>query len=354
MIEPENSEILFARHGAAGVVTLNRPKALNALTRNMIRQLRAALDGWRNDPAVTRVVITAEGGRAFSAGGDLREIYDAGRADRHAEALGFFREEYELNAAIKRYPKPYVALIDGIVMGGGVGVSIHGSHRVAGERFLFAMPEVGIGFFPDVGGTWFLPRLSGEVGTYCALTGERLATADAVRAGVATHFVPAARHAELLDALGGTVSVDATLAAFSGAAGEGTVAKRREAIDRLFAGPGVENILARLDGEASADGGHSEWARATAATIRTKAPLSLKIALAQIRRGATWTFAQCMQAEFRIVSRVLRGFDFYEGVRAVIVEKDNQPHWRPSRLEDIDATQVERHFAPSDEELDLA
>jgi len=353
MIEPENSEILFARHGAAGVVTLNRPKALNALTRNMIRQLRAALDGWRNDPAVTRVVITAEGGRAFSAGGDLREIYDAGRAGRHAEALGFFREEYELNAVIKRYPKPYVALIDGIVMGGGVGVSIHGSHRVAGERFLFAMPEVGIGFFPDVGGTWFLPRLSGEVGTYCALTGERLATADAVRAGVATHFVPAARHAELLDALGGTVSVDATLAAFSGAAGEGTVAKRREAIDRLFAGPGVEDILARLDGEVGAGGVDTEWARATAATIRTKAPLSLKIALAQIRHGATWTFAQCMQAEFRIVSRVLRGHDFYEGVRAVIVDKDNQPRWRPSRLEDVDATQVEQHFAAIDEELDL-
>jgi enoyl-CoA hydratase len=353
MIEPENPEILFERRGAAGIVTLNRPKALNALTRNMIRQLRAALDGWRNDPAVTRVVITADGGRAFSAGGDLREIYDAGRAGRQAEALGFFREEYELNAAIKCYPKPYVALIDGIVMGGGVGVSIHGSHRVAGERFLFAMPEVGIGFFPDVGGTWFLPRLSGEVGTYCALTGERLATADAVRAGVATHHVPAERHAELLDALAGTVSVDATLAAFSDAAGEGSVAKRREAIDRLFAGPRVEDILARLDGEASAGGVDTEWAKATAATIRTKAPMSLKIALAQIRRGATWTFAQCMQAEFRIVSRVLRGHDFYEGVRAVIVDKDNQPRWRPSQLEDVDATQVERHFAASDEELDL-
>src|SRR5262252_1343546 len=253
MIEPENSEILFARHGAAGVVTLNRPKALNALTRNMIRQLRAALDGWRNDPAVTRVVITAEGGRAFSAGGDLREIYDAGRAGRHAEALGFFREEYELNAAIKRYPKPYVALIDGIVMGGGVGLSVHGSHRVAGDRFLFAMPEVGIGFFPDVGGTWFLPRLPGELGTYCALTGERLTAADSVAAGVATHRVASAKFPELIEALCGAVPVDALLAAFAEPAGQGPVTARRDAIDRLFRGDQVEDILACLDAAASQD-----------------------------------------------------------------------------------------------------
>src|SRR5215467_15782634 len=238
-------EILLDRRGTAGIVTLNRPAALNAVTRVMIGTLHGALERWRHDGRVSRVIVTAAGSRAFSAGGDLRQIYEAGRAGRQEESIAFWREEYALNAAIKRYPKPYVALIDGIVMGGGVGVSIHGSHRVAGERFLFAMPEVGIGFFPDVGGTWFLPRLSGEVGTYCALTGERLATADAVLAGVATHHVPAERHAELLDALRGTVSVDATLAAFSHAAGQGPVAKRREAIDRLFAGPGVEDILAR-------------------------------------------------------------------------------------------------------------
>src|SRR5262252_5189791 len=290
MIEPENSEILFARHGAAGVVTLNRPKALNALTRNMIRQLRAALDGWRNDPAVTRVVITAEGGRAFSAGGDLREIYDAGRAGRHAEALGFFREEYELNTLIKRYPKPYVALIDGIVMGGGVGVSVHGSHRVAGDRFLFAMPEVGIGFFPDVGGTWFLPRLPGELGTYSALTGERLKAADGVGAGVATHRVSSARFADLQDALCGNVPVDSLLAAFAEPAGEGPVLARRPAIDRLFVGDRVEDILRQLDGEATRGGTDAGWAAATAATIRSRAPVSLKVALAQVRRGRTWSF----------------------------------------------------------------
>ena len=168
-----NDDILFERRGAAGIVTLNRPKALNAVTHAMVLALRAQLTRWADDPAVTRVVITAAGGRAFSAGGDIRALYDLGKAGRHDEALQFWRDEYPLNAAIKNYRKPYIALIDGIAMGGGVGVSVHGSHRVAGDRFSFAMPEVGIGFFPDVGATWFLPRMPGELGTYCALTGER-------------------------------------------------------------------------------------------------------------------------------------------------------------------------------------
>ena len=188
-----NDEILFERRGAAGIVTLNRPQALNAVTHGMVRALRARLEDWRHDPAVTRVAVTAAGERAFSAGGDLRRLYDLGLAGRHEEALDFWRDEYALNAAIKHYPKPYVALIDGIVMGGGVGVSIHGSHRVAGDKFQFAMPEVGIGFFPDVGATWFLPRLPGELGAYCALTAERLRADDAVAAGVATHRVRSER-----------------------------------------------------------------------------------------------------------------------------------------------------------------
>src|SRR3984893_10907407 len=208
-------EILFDRKGVAGIVTLNRPGALNALTHNMVRLLAAKLAEWKNDAAITRVVIRANGERAFSAGGDLREVTEWGRTGRYAEALVFWRDEYLLNAAIKRYPKPYVALIDGIAMGGGVGVSVHGSHRVAGDRFQFAMPEVGIGFFPDVGATWFLPRLKGEIGTYCALTGERLKTMDGVAAGVATHRVASDRLADLLDALCSAVPVDAVLAAFS-------------------------------------------------------------------------------------------------------------------------------------------
>ena len=330
-------DILFERRGAAGIVSLNRPKALNAVTHEMVRALARQLAAWANDAAVTRVIITAAGERAFSAGGDIRALYELGRAGRQAEMLTFWRDEYPLNACIKRFPKPYIALIDGIVMGGGVGISIHGSHRVAGDRFSFAMPEVGIGFFPDVGATWFLPRMPGELGTWCALTGDRLKSADAVAAGIATHHVRSERFADLADALCGNVSVDAVLGAFAEPAGQGTA--YRGPIDRLFAGDRVEDILAKLEAETG------EWAVKTAAAIRTKSPLSLKIALAQVRRGRDWSFGDCMRAEFRIVSRIVYGHDFYEGVRAVIVDKDNVPRWQPAGLADAADADVERHFA---------
>lgn len=339
-------EILFSRRGAAGIVTLNRPKALNAVTHGMVKALRAQLDAWSNDDAVTRVVVTAAGARAFSAGGDIRHLYDLGKDGKLGDMLQFWRDEYPLNAAIKGYRKPYVSLIDGIVMGGGVGVSVHGSHRVAGDRYSFAMPEVGIGFFPDVGATWFLPRMPSETGTYCALTGERFNAADAVAAGLATHRIPSARFPALLEGLTGTVSVDAVLAAFSEPAGEGPIMARRAAIDRLFAGSSVETILAALDAEAVSCSADAAWAAKTAATMRAKSPLSLKIALAQVRRGKAWDFAACMRAEFRIVSRIIEGHDFYEGVRAVIVDKDNAPRWRPASLAEVSEAQVVRHFAP--------
>jgi enoyl-CoA hydratase len=313
----------------------------------MVRALRRQLDAWADDPAVTRVIVSGAGERAFSAGGDIRHLYDLGRAGRHEEMLQFWRDEYPLNAAIKNYRKPYIALIDGIVMGGGVGVSVHGSHRVAGDRFSFAMPEVGIGFFPDVGATWFLPRMPGELGSYCALTGERFNAADGVAAGLATHRVSSARFAELIEALSGTVSVDAVLAAFSEPAGEGPILAHRAEIDRIFAQDRVEDILAAL----ARDGG--AWGQKIAAIIRTKSPTSLKLALAQVRRGAQWDFSTCMRAEFRIVSRVVYGCDFYEGVRAVIVDKDNAPRWRPAALADVSAAEIERHFAPLGEELAL-
>jgi enoyl-CoA hydratase len=312
----------------------------------MVKALRAQIDAWANDPAVTRVVITAAPGRAFSAGGDLRALYDLGKAGDYTQALQFWRDEYALNAAIKTYRKPYVALIDGLVMGGGVGISVHGSHRVAGDHYSFAMPEVGIGFFPDVGSTWFLPRMPDERGAYCALTGERFAIADAVAAGLATHRVPSARFPALIEALTGTASVDAVLAAFHVPAGEGPIMARRHVIDRLFGGDSVEAILAALDREAGTGGADAEWAGKTAAIIRTKSPLSLKIALEQVRRGKAFDFETCMQAEFRIVSRIVEGHDFYEGVRAVIVDKDNQPLWNPSGLSEVSEAEVARHFAP--------
>jgi enoyl-CoA hydratase len=344
------SEVLFDRRGAAGIVTLNRPSALNALTHNMVRLLAAKLDAWKNDSVVTRIVVRANGERAFCAGGDLREVAVKGR---EKEALVFFRNEYLLNTSIKHYPKPYISLIDGIVMGGGVGISAHGSHRVAGDKFIFAMPEVGIGFFPDVGATWMLPRLKGEVGTFCALTGERLKASDGVEAGAATHRVSSVRLPELMEALCGNVSVDAVLAAFTESVANGKVMARRTAIDRLFAGATIEDILGALDHEAKSDSAEAEWAGTHAATIRNKSPTSLRIALEQMRRGKKWSFEECMKAEFRIVSRVLYKNDFYEGVRAVIVDKDNKPRWNPATLAEVSVEAIEKYFAPLREELPI-
>jgi enoyl-CoA hydratase len=347
-------EILFERRGAAGVVTLNRPQSLNAVTHGMVRSLATQLGAWARDPAITRVIVTAAGERAFSAGGDIRALYELGRSGRHDRALQFFREEYTLNTLIKRYPKPYIALIDGIVMGGGVGISVHGSHRVAGDRCQFAMPEVGIGFFPDVGATWFLPRMPGQTGTYCALTGERLRAADAITVGIVTHHIRSARWRDLIEALCGTVPVDAVLGAFAEGLPDGPLTAHTRAIDTLFAGYRVEDILDALEQETHARGRDAGFASATAAVIRSKSPTSLKIALAQVRRGKHLSFTECMRTEFRIVSRIMRGDDFYEGVRAAIIDKDQQPHWRPDTLRDIGDSDLERYFAAlPDGELDL-
>ena len=346
-------EILFEQVGTAGIVTLNRPKAMNAVTHGMVLALTDKLTEWARDLNVTRIVVKANADRAFSAGGDIRVLYDLGQSGRHDEALKFWRDEYALNTLIKRYSKPYVALIDGIVMGGGVGLSIHGSHRVAGDRFQFAMPEVSIGFFPDVGATWFLPRLAGEVGTYCALTGQRLRNADAVPAGVATHYVASTRFPELLDALTSTQSVDAVLGHYSERLGTGPLAAHRVAIDRLFVGNRVEDIIAALDRETTSGGPDAGFAGATAAVIRGKSPLSVKIALAQLRRGKDWSFTECMRAEFRIVSRIVHGHDFYEGVRAVIIDKDLSTRWNPPTLAQVTDAEVERHFAPIADELSV-
>ncbi|MET0278906.1 MAG: enoyl-CoA hydratase/isomerase family protein [Pseudorhodoplanes sp.] len=355
-LNPDSAaDILFERRGHAGVVTLNRPKALNAITRGMVHALSHQLDMWSHDDAVTRVVVTANGERAFCAGGDIRALYELGKAGSQEEALRFFREEYVLNAKIKRYPKPYISLIDGIVMGGGVGISIHGSHRVAGDRYAFAMPEVGIGFFPDVGGTYALPRLTGEIGTYAALTGERLKASDAVLSGAATHQVKSARFCDLLKALTGSDPVNAVLADFMEKPGAGEVMPRRRTIDKVFSQGSVEAILSALDREAGQGSDQSDWAAATAMGIRTRSPTSLKLALAQMRFGAFHSFEACMACEFRIVSRIVYGHDMYEGVRAVIIDKDNHPRWAPAQLAEVSDAVIESYFQKLPEgELALA
>jgi enoyl-CoA hydratase len=344
-------DVLLEKIGRAGVVTLNRPKALNALTHGMVRLIAPQLKAWAADPAVHHVVIRQTGEKAFCAGGDIRASVEDIRAGRFDEALAFFRDEYRLNRLIKRFPKPYVALIDGIVMGGGVGLSVHGSHRIATERLVFAMPEVGIGFFPDVGGTYFLPRLPGKIGLWLALTGERIGLADAAFAGITTHHVPSADLPALFQALTVAVDVDATLRLFMKPAPRGELVGKRAALDMLLAGDTLEDLLAGL--KRRAEVGDAQ-ATAMLATLSTRSPTAVAIAFEQMRRGVRLDFEAAMQLEFRIVSRVVRGRDYPEGVRAVIFDKDNAPVWFPRTLDELDPDAVALHFLPLDDgELDF-
>ncbi len=335
-----DSEVLFEHRGAIGLITLNRPKALNALTHGMCVAMKAQLDAWKTDATVRAIVVQGEGDRAFAAGGDIRALYESGKAGT-PYSLDFYRDEYILNAQIKHYPKPYIALIRGIVMGGGVGVSVHGSHRVADETTTFAMPETGIGLFPDVGGSYFLPRITDglEMGLFLALTGTRLKAADAYWAGIATHFVPQANRLKLIERLAKGEAPDAAIAAEAGPLPDTFMTDHREEIARIFNAPSVERVLERLEREGT------DWARETAATIRSKSPTSTKLAFRQLHEGAKREFDDCMRMEFRMVNRVVAGHDFYEGVRATIIDKDNAPKWKPASLAEVSDAAIDAYFA---------
>jgi enoyl-CoA hydratase len=334
----DEGEILFERRGALGLITLKRPKALNALTHAMCLSMKTQLDAWAQDDAIRVVAIRGEGERAFCAGGDIRALYESGRAGT-PYALDFYRDEYILNATIKHYTKPYIALIHGIVMGGGVGVSVHGSHRVVDETAVFAMPETGIGLFPDVGGSHFLPRCPGRFGLYIALTGARLKAADMLYAGLATQHVPAAETPRLIDRLADGESPDDAIGDVS-ALGEAPIAAHREMINRIFANASVEDILSALDGNGD------QWSADTARTIGAKSPTATKMAFRQVQEGAKLSFDDCMRMEFRMVNRVIAGHDFYEGVRATIIDKDQKPQWKPAALADVSDGDIDAYFAP--------
>ncbi len=340
---------LIGLKGSVGRITLNRPDALNALNMDMVRAMTEALTVWRDDEAVKAVVVDGAGEKAFCAGGDIRMLIDSGRAQNGGAEI-FWSEEYALNTLIKRYPKPYVALMDGVTMGGGVGVSVHGSFRVATERTLFAMPETGIGFYPDVGGTYFLPRLPGKLGMWMALTGARLKGADTLAAGLATHFVPAERIAALIAALEseplddeGAV-VDDIVHAHETDPGASALAEHRAAIDAAFGGESVEAIVAALD----ADGG--AWAHKQRDILAQKSPTSLKVTFRALAEGAVCEFEEAMRRELALSVRFVDdGSDFYEGVRAVIIDKDQAPQWTPDRLDAVDDAMVERFFTARNE-----
>jgi len=336
--------VITRKVGQIGRITLNRPKALNALNQEMVEAMTAALLDWRGDDTIKAVVVDGEGEKGFCAGGDIRMLAESGKSN-DGRAWRFWRDEYQLNTLIQEFPKPYVALIDGITMGGGVGISIPGDFRVAGDRTVFAMPETGIGFHPDVGGAYFLPRLAGELGAWMGLTGARLKTADCIAAGVATHYVPSDKLDALIAALE-TADLDddgevleGLLEAQSGDAGPSDLALHRGLIDAAFTGDSVDKIFARLD--AAGD----SWSKEQASILATKSPTSLAVPMAALRKGGELDFRTVMAQDLRVSTRFLtEGSDFYEGVRAVILDKDNAPKW----AKEADADAVGAYFEPLD------
>jgi enoyl-CoA hydratase len=339
------TDVLLSTEGRAGRIRLNRPKAIHALNTGMCEAMLDALATWRDDPRVEIVLIDHAEGRGFCAGGDIRMIAESGAADGQA-ARDFFRTEYRLNHALFTYEKPVVAFMDGITMGGGVGISQPATVRVATENTRFAMPETGIGLFPDVGGGWYLSRLPGHMGEYLALTGHRLSGAECRALGLATHYFASSALDDLKRLM--TAAPEAMideLGVMEMPAGEARILAHRAEMDRLFAADTVEDILVALE----ADGG--EWAAAQLATLRTKSPTSMKVSLRLVREGrAKASFAEEMRQEFAIGARVAQSHDFIEGVRALIVDKDNAPRWHPATLEDVGDERVDAIFAPLPED----
>jgi len=339
----DEPEVLLEQRGRIGLITLNKPKALNALSLAMIHAIEPQLKSWATDDGVDAVVIQGAGEKAFCAGGDIRDLYE-GRGTDFGPT--YYAAEYKLNVLIHTYPKPYIALMDGVTMGGGVGMSVHGSHRVVSDRILFAMPETGIGLFPDIGASWFLPCCPGEVGMYLGLTGHRLRAADTLYAGIGDVHVPADRLDGLLDTLAAAKALDgdgvaAILRDVAVDPGDAPLAAHREAIDRCFAGDSVEDILARLAAE------DSEWARAQIETLAGKSPTALKVTFRQLREGARIeSIADIMTMEYRLADRSFRGHDLFEGIRAVVIDKDGAPKWNPTTLDAVSEADVDEYFQP--------
>lgn len=340
-----DKEVFFEVKGTLGLITLNRPKALNALTLSMVREIHPQLKKWENDSSVKNILIKAEGEKAFCAGGDIRALHDWGK-NNDEEAVGFYREEYILNQYIKRYPKPYISLVNGIVMGGGVGLSVHGSHRIAGENYSFAMPETGIGLFPDVGGSFFLPRLSFEAGTYLALTGNRIKAADAIFLGTATNFIKSENFSNLINDLSKEENDPKEIIdKYSVEPGESEFREISQFCNTIFKADTVEKIIENLTEE------NSDLSKKILSIIDQKSPTSLKVALKSLRLGKNISFEECMQMEFRMVNKVMNDHDFYEGVRALIIDKDNNPSWKPGNISEVEENFVDKFFSSLDDDL---
>lgn len=338
-------DVIFREEGRAAFVTLNRQQALNALTHDMVSSMYRQYLRWAQAPRVYGVVLEAAPGRAFCVGGDIRALMEGMGGDLE-KALAFFRDEYQHNWTLEQFTKPNVALIDGPVMGGGVGISIFGTHRVAGENFRFAMPETTIGFFPDIGGGWFMSRFPGETGLYLALTGRIVGRADGFYLGVASHCIASADFDKIRHAMIESDPIDPVLADLHRHPGDSEIETLRPMIDKAFSADTMEEILLRLDAES---GAHAEWARETAGAIRRNAPLSLKVTLRQLRlaRHAA-SLKEALATDFRLASRLVMAPDFQEGVRAAVIDKDRNPKWQPDALAKVAPDMVEACFAPID------
>lgn len=346
----DEAEVLLEERGRVGLITLNKPKALNALSLAMIQAMEPRLHAWAADDGIDAVAIQGAGDRAFCAGGDIRDLYEARGTDY---GRTYYAAEYTQNVTIHTYPKPYIALMDGVTMGGGVGVSVHGSHRVVTDRTLFAMPETGIGLFPDVGASWFLNCCPGSIGMFLGLTGYRMRAADCLYTGIGDFFVSA----DKLDAFLGKLcaagrldgaAIDTILREGAGDAGDAPLAEHRAAIDRCYSAGSVEEIVERLEAE------DSDWAREQIETIAGKSPISLKVTFRQLREGAhIESFADVMRMEYRIADRCFRGHDLFEGIRAVVIDKDGAPKWDPADLADVDEADVAEYFLPVPGEPDF-
>ncbi|XP_046392539.1 3-hydroxyisobutyryl-CoA hydrolase, mitochondrial [Ischnura elegans] len=337
-------EVILQTSGDKGVITLNRPKALNALNLTMIRKIFPSLKEWEKDKSM--VIIKGAGDKAFCAGGDVRAVTESGKKGGSLPQE-FFREEYMLNNLIGTYQVPYIALIHGITMGGGVGLSVHGQYRVATEKTLFAMPEMAIGLFPDVGGSYFLPRLGGKLGLYLALTGHRLKGLDVLRAGIATHFVESSSlqqlENELLDSKNPVQEVPKILSKYTSKCDNGqpfSLSQHMQTINKCFSAPSVEEILILLEKEGT------QWAKEILNTLNKMSPTSMKVALKQLEEGSVKSLQECLSMEYRLTQRFCQDHDFYEGVRAVLIDRDNTPKWKPATLEEVTTAKVNSYFDP--------
>jgi enoyl-CoA hydratase/carnithine racemase len=343
-----SGDVLVRKEGKAGRITLNRPGALNALTWAMALDIEKALDAWAADPDVQAVVVDAAGEKAFCAGGDIADLYREGRAGNYDYGRKFWTDEYRLNAKIYRYSKPYIALMDGIVMGGGVGLSSHGSHRIVTERSIVAMPETGIGLIPDVGGTYLLSRMPGRCGEYVAMTSSRLGPGDAIYGGFADLYMPSAKKALAIAAIcetGDPKAVDA----HCGPPAASELAARQHEIDTLFSGADALACIAALEAAST------PFAAAAASAIRRNSPLAVAVALEAVRRARNFkSIEECLVQEYRFTYRCQEAAEFLEGIRAAVIDKDRKPKWQPDRLEELDLARVDALLSPlGAEELPL-